>query len=1034
MSLALADGLLAIASRAADGPLLYIAATEQRAERLARLARAALPDRTILYCPATDAIPGEASPPSPANAGERVAALHALAAEAGGSAILIASAEASVYRYAPPSAFVANPPEVVSGEKVDLEALQQELLGIGYRTDERIDEPGEVGAPGTVLDVFPVDAEWPVRIEVEEGVIRSLRSYDPVSQRSHEERERLSLGRAAEPELGDQGVSLLAHHPEATVLMEPDAAGRRQRTVDLIASLEGRKRRLDPARYVDAATWQKELDGRSVEAPAEHPAAPRFITERRPARAVARFLEEQAAAKSPVLVAGSERDTRYLARRFARDAKQEGPLHRDLAQALAGDEPLAFVTVPLDAGIVADDRAILAAADLMGGRADRDDQLSASIGADLLSIELRVGDAVVHEDHGVAILKGLKPLDGPAGSGETIELEYAKDGIRQVPLGDAGKLWRYGGEPDAVRLDTLDGKSWAKRRPAIDASIAETARAIRALAREKAKADAPVLEAPFAELERFAQGFPYQETADQWKAIEAVRADLLSGKPMDRLIVGDVGFGKTEVALRAAAQAMLAGQQVALIAPTTLLARQHFELFSRRFKPLGIAVAMLSRLAAGEAKKTKAALADGSLRMVVGTSALASESVRYKDLALVIIDEEQRFGGAQKDKLARMGAGHVLRLSATPIPRTLQTALVGLNDLSIIATPPARRVPVRTTLGEIDEPTIRAALLREHGRAGQSFVVVPRIEDVPATEALLAKLVPDLTVITVHGKMKGEEAEAALVSFADGEGDVLLATSIIETGLDVPRANTMIVLDAQRFGIGQLHQLRGRVGRSSRRAAVLLMTPAGKPLPDRTRTRLMHLTAQDSLGAGFAVSAHDLDMRGAGDLVSDEQSGHMKLVGIELYQHLLTNVLKELAGEPAPPPLPAIEGGEGGHLPADWIVEPDARIAAYIRLARATSGDDLDQLADELEDRYGAVPPAAAQLLDDRRLALGARALGLKRVQIGPSGIALTPASGTKLPKDAPVEVKGDRWLLKFPPVTDAEARAKAAALLDELA
>ena len=419
--------------------------------------------------------------------------------------------------------------------------------------------------------------------------------------------------------------------------------------------------------------------------------------------------------------------------------------------------------------------------------------------------------------------------------------------------------------------------------------------------------------------------------------------------------------------------------------------------------------------------------------MVVGTSSLASTSVRFADLALVIVDEEQRFGSAQKDRLARMGAGHVLRLSATPIPRTLQTALVGLTELSIIATPPARRMPVRTTLAEFDEATVRAALLREQARAGQSFVVVPRIEDLEQIAGVLERLVPNLSVITVHGKMKGDEAEAALIDFADGEGDILLATSIIETGLDVPRANTMIIIDAQRLGAGQLHQLRGRVGRSSRRAAVLLTTPAGKALPERTRARLQHLTAQDSLGAGFAVSAHDLDMRGAGDLMSDDQSGHMKLVGIELYQHLLSAVLRELAGEKIEPPLPAIDGIASGQFPDDWIVDADARIAAYIRLARAASQADLDALADELEDRYGTMPSDAEQLLANRRMALDARVLGVERVQIGPAGIALTPVGGTTMPKHAPLEDRGDRWLFNSTAAALHDPAQQAEALFEQL-
>ncbi|WP_324807344.1 DEAD/DEAH box helicase [Sphingomonas sp. LY29] len=1029
--LALADGLLALAAEIGGAPTFYVAATEQRAERLARLASDAFPDAQILWCPASDAIAGEASPPSAGNAGARVAALHALATSRDKPTVLIASAEATIQRFAPPKDFTAEPPEVAIGDAIDLDQLQATLLDLGYRLDDRIDEPGEVGAPGTVLDVFPVDSDLPVRIEVEAGRITGLRLFDALSQRTHQDIERLALGRAAEPAVGDGGVSLLRHVPDASILIEPNVSKQRNRAVALSHSLSESKRKADRSRTVDAAAWDADFDGRDIAKVEPGESVSRFASERRPAKAFSAFLAEQINIGRPVIIAGSARDTRFMARRIAHDLGHEAIAYDDFSNAIASRSPLSCVNATLDRGVVTDELVIVAAADVMGSRAERDDGVTASEVSDLLRIELRIGDAVVHEDHGVGILKGLRLAEMPGGgAGETIELEHAKGGIRHVPITDAAKLWRYGGEPDAVTLDSLDGKSWSKRRPAIDAAIAETARAIRALAKEKADAEAPVLDPPADRYERFADGFAFQETADQWKAIEAVRADLASGKPMDRLIVGDVGYGKTEVALRAAARAVLAGKQVALVAPTTLLARQHYETFARRFADLDIKVAMLSRLTGGaEAKAIKNGIADGTIKMVVGTSSIASKTVCFNDLALIIIDEEQRFGSAQKDKLARLGAGHVLRLSATPIPRTLQTALVGLNDLSLIATPPARRVPVRTSLEEFDESVVRAALLREKARDGQSFVVVPRVEDIADATRTIERIAPDQTIVTVHGKMKGDEAEAALLSFAQGDGDILLATSIIETGLDVPRANTMIVIDAHRFGAGQLHQLRGRVGRSSRRAVVLLTTPPGKPLADRTRARLMHLTAQDSLGAGFAVSAHDLDMRGAGDLTSDEQSGHMKLVGVELYQHLLTGVLRELAGVTPEPPLPTIEGASTGYFPGDWIVEPDARIAAYIRLARATSQDDFDAIADELEDRYGALPKEARSLIAGRRLALDARSLGVERIQIGPAGVALTPAKGAHEPL-ASMEARNGRWFLQRTSNDNDEAIEELGALL----
>ena len=536
MDHSLANALLALADRVGTRPLLYVAASEQRAEQLVRLARCAFLDRLVLHVPASDAIPGEASPASAANVGARVAALRSVLSDDPVSLILITSAEATVYRYAQPAVYAAHPPEIRVGKPLDLVELQRELVEIGYHIDERIDEPGEVGAPGNVLDVFAVDAEYPVRIEVENGTVRSLRLFDPMSQRSLDGIEQISLGRAFEPEIGDNGVSLLAHLPNATLIVDADVAKRRQRSIDLITRMSGRKRALDRSQYVDTPSWDKEIAGRDVITPDANPGVPRFVTESRPLRAIKSFLQEQAEADRPVLIAGSERDVRFFARNFAREVGRDAVVFSDLATALAAKCDVGLVSVPLDAGVVAERVALVAAADIIGRRAERADSLSATIAHDLLAIELRTGDAIVHEDHGVAILKGLRSLASPDGSqAETIELEYAKQAIRHVPVADAAKLWRYGGEPEAVTLDTLDGKSWAKRRPAIDAAIAETAKAIRALARDKAQSEAPVLEAPAAELETFADGFAFQETADQWKAIEAVRGDLLSGSPMDRL-------------------------------------------------------------------------------------------------------------------------------------------------------------------------------------------------------------------------------------------------------------------------------------------------------------------------------------------------------------------------------------------------------------------------------------------------------------------------------------------------------------------
>ncbi|WP_312488975.1 TRCF domain-containing protein, partial [Sphingomonas sp.] len=456
------------------------------------------------------------------------------------------------------------------------------------------------------------------------------------------------------------------------------------------------------------------------------------------------------------------------------------------------------------------------------------------------------------------------------------------------------------------------------------------------------------------------------------------------------------------------------GRQVALAAPTTVLARQHYETFAARFEGSDIGVAMLSRLSTpAEKRAVKAGLADGSIRIVIGTGAVAGKGVIYKELALVIVDEEQRFGAADKKKLEALSQGHVLVMSATPIPRTLQAAMVGLRQVSVIATPPARRQPVRTAVGAFSEPQLRAALLRERSRGGQSFVVVPRIADMAPLEAILARLVPELEVLCAHGKMAAADIDAAMVRFGQGDGDVLLATNIIEAGLDVPRANTMAIMHADRFGLAQLHQLRGRVGRGSRRGQVLLFTDAEQAIAPRTLKRLRTLAAFERLGAGFAISARDLDLRGAGDLLGDTQAGHMRLIGVELYQQLLEGALRAARGETVERWTPVLHLGLEGCLPEDWVPEVDTRITLYARLARIETADELDAFEQELEDRFGAVPADAGRLLGLARLRLDARALDIARIDAGPAAVAMEPRGKAKaLARTLGITEKGGRALL----------------------
>ncbi|WP_347302371.1 helicase-related protein [Croceibacterium sp. TMG7-5b_MA50] len=1022
------------------GDLIFVARDEVVAAEVAAALQVGLPDAPVLLCPGSDALPGDNAPPSPANVGQRATALRrlraALADKKRAHVALITTGEALARLTPAPGEFDAAPPVVTVGQPLDVAVLRESLLETGYRMDDRVDEPGELVIRGQVIDIYPADAGTPYRIELADGAVASIRPYDALTQLTHGECERLEVGRAQEPELSDP-VPLTDHMPAATLLWQDGAEQRRRGFLQLAADA-GRR---NPARALRNIC----LDDRWQEAAGRHKLAelpefagdppPRFAERKSPARAFKAWAGKEITAGNRLLLLGTPRDLRFLARRAERALGTAPVAVASWTDALAAEPgTVLMLAMPLRRGFRQGGLVALAAADLLGSRALRDmDRDPVSAAQVFAADELRVSDVVVHDEHGICVVAGLEALGDDGG--DAIVLRFAGDTRRMVPVAEAARIWRYGADEDAVTLDKLDGSSWEKRRREVDEAIALTARRLVDLAAERLKASAPVLEADAAAYERFVAGFPFTETADQGRAISAVEADLVSGKPMDRLVIGDVGYGKTEVALRAAAIAALAGHQVALAAPTTVLARQHLETFRQRFAGLDVEVAGLSRFTpAAEKKRVLAGLKDGSIRVVIGTGAIAGKAVTYQDLALVIIDEEQKFGAADKTKLRGLGAGHVLTLSATPIPRTLQGALIGLQQLSVIATPPARRQAIRTVVTAFDPAAVRTALLREQARGGQSFVVVPRVADIAPLAEQLGKLVPELAVLQAHGKLPAAEIDEAMVGFANGDGDVLLATNIIEAGLDVPRANTMIVMHADRFGLSQLHQLRGRVGRGARRGQIHLLTDGEAEIAPRTLARLHTLQAFDRLGAGFAISARDLDMRGAGDLLSEEQTGHMKLIGTDLYQHMLERALRAARGQAQEEWLPQLNFGIGGRFDPDWVPEEDLRIGLYVRLARIADVAELDSFAEELEDRFGELPAEAQQLVALARLRLLALAAGIERIDAGSAAIAFTPHGKRKLVDAAGLERSGDRLLLREQ-IDSAEDRlARAEAVLADLA
>jgi len=667
---------------------------------------------------------------------------------------------------------------------------------------------------------------------------------------------------------------------------------------------------------------------------------------------------------------------------------------RDARDIPEGKGGLFLAVWALDQGFVAPGLAVVSEQDVLGDRLisrPRRKRKAENFVSEVNT--LSPGDLVVHVEHGVGRYKGLETIVALGAPHACLLLEYAENARLYLPVENIELLSRYGHEEGL--LDRLGGGAWQAKKAKLKERIREIADRLMRVAAERALRHAPVLDAPHAIWEAFSARFPYQETDDQLAAISDVIADLEKGSPMDRLVVGDVGFGKTEVAMRAAFVAAMAGMQVAVVCPTTLLARQHYRSFAERFRGFPVNIRPLSRFVpAREANQTRDGIADGTVDICVGTHALLAKSIKFKNLGLLVIDEEQHFGVTHKERLKEMRSEvHVLTLTATPIPRTLQLSLTGVRDLSIIATPPVDRLAIRTYVSEFDTVTIREALLRERFRGGQSFYVTPRIADLPEIEDFLRTHVPEVSYVIAHGQLAAGDLDERMNAFYDGKYDVLLATSIVESGLDIPTANTMIVHRADMFGLGQLYQIRGRVGRAKTRAYCYLTTKPRAPLTPQATKRLRLLGSLDSLGAGFNLASHDLDLRGAGNLLGEEQSGHIREVGYELYQAMLEDTIArirsgELDGLTATDDQwsPQINLGVPVLIPDDYVTDLDLRLGLYRRLSALTTKVELEGFAAELIDRFGPVPKEVNTLLLIVRIKAMCKRAGISRLDGGPKG------------------------------------------------
>ncbi|MDP4575037.1 transcription-repair coupling factor [Qipengyuania sp. G39] len=664
----------------------------------------------------------------------------------------------------------------------------------------------------------------------------------------------------------------------------------------------------------------------------------------------------------------------------------------------ANGKPSAMI-LPVEASFANDELELLTEQDILGDRLVRRKRKRKDADAFLAELQaLSVGDLIVHTEHGIGKYLGLEPIPVGKSKHDCVQLEYRGGDKLFIPVENIDVLSRYGSSEEAVQLDRLGGEAWQKRRARLKERIREIAGELMQVAAQRALKKAPVLEVEDGPYNQFLDRFQYEETDDQERAIEDVLRDLESGRPMDRLVCGDVGFGKTEVALRAAFVAAMNGQQVAVVAPTTLLARQHFENFSQRFGGFPLKVGRLSRLVGSkETKETRDGLENGDVDIVVGTHAILSKQTKFKNLGLVIVDEEQRFGVTHKEKLKQLRADvHMLTLTATPIPRTLQMAMTGLRELSTIQTPPVDRLAVRTYVMEWDDMVMREALLREHHRGGQSFIVVPRISDMEQVSDWLHENVPEVKFVAAHGQMNAGEIEERMSAFYEGKYDVLLATTIVESGLDLPSANTIIIHRADIFGLAQLYQLRGRVGRSKLRAYAYLTYAADTQLSEVAEKRLKVLGDLDSLGAGFQLASHDLDIRGAGNLLGDEQSGHIREVGFELYQSMLEDAILaakagELGLEAKPERVsPQITVDAPIMIPEDYVPDLAVRMALYRRLNDAEDKAEIEALAAEMIDRFGDLPPATANLVRLIEIKHQAIEANVAKIDVGAQGTLVT--------------------------------------------
>ena len=1054
--------------------IIFVARDDKRLDLMRKSLWFFSPNIPILDFPSWDCLPYDRVSPNADVSSARMATLAALSSGFEAPIVLLTTLNA-ITQYIPNRTIVSNNSFVaIVGRTINVKELRAYFSKMGFVQTPTVTEPGDYAIRGGIIDVFPPGESGPVRMDLFGDELESARRFDPVTQRTVENLDRIEFAPVSEVILDDVSINrfrnnyrkefgsaglddplyeaisagrkhqgyehwapyfhdgmetIFDHLPNAVIFMDENIERIHTSRWDGIndqyeARLEAlnSKNRLEtvykPIKpelfYVSPDDLFDLLNNREqrkfIVLP--QPTGPNSLDMR--ARIGRNFAPERQNEElglfeefakhiiekrktTSVIIASMSLGARERLYGLLQDQGLSGMVNiktwKDINQAIGS---ISLAVWHLEHGFEAPGLTIISEQDVLGELIIRKTNKKRRA-KDFLTeaSSLSVGDLVVHVDHGVGRYRGLETVKAAGAPHDCLLLEYANNDRLYLPVENVELLSRYGHETGL--LDRLGGSAWQAKKAKLKERIREMADKLLRIAAERSLRKSEILEVSPDKWNAFCARFPYVETDDQLNAIEDVVSDMSSGKPMDRLICGDVGFGKTEVALRAAFIAASAGTQAAIIAPTTLLARQHFKSFEERFRGTGIRVKQLSRfVTTSQMKKNREALRDGAVEIIIGTHALLAKDIKFANLGLLIIDEEQKFGVGHKERLKQLRSDiHVLTLTATPIPRTLQLSLSGVRELSVIGTPPIDRLAIRTYVSEFDTVTLREALLREHYRGGQSFFVVPRISDLPEVEAFIEEQVPEINHVVAHGQMPAGELDERMNAFYDGKFGILVATTIVESGLDIPTANTIIIHRADMFGLSQLYQIRGRVGRSKTRAYAYLTTKPRQKLTHAAIKRLRVLGSLDSLGAGFMLASQDLDIRGAGNILGEEQSGNVREVGYELYQEMLEDAIAKIKSGQMEGLTdegswsPQINLGVPVLIPETYVQDLDVRLGLYRRLSALAKKIELEAFAAELIDRFGKLPTEVDMLLRVVRIKGMCRAAGIAKLDSGPKGAVI---------------------------------------------